>query len=61
MGSALAFPRIVSSLAKCFYKICRMFGKTFVDKKVFLLSFCLFLFIYFALTDFFHKKYELMK
>ena len=34
MGSALSFPRIVSSLAKCFYKICRMFGKTFVDKKV---------------------------
>lgn len=34
MGSALSFPRIVSSLAKCFYKICHMFGKTFVDKKV---------------------------
>ena len=34
MGSALSFPRIVSSLAKCFYKICRIFGKTFVDKKV---------------------------
>ncbi|XP_060602850.1 RAB11-binding protein RELCH homolog isoform X2 [Ruditapes philippinarum] len=34
MGSAVTFPRIVSCLAKCFYKISTTFGKTFVDKKV---------------------------
>ena len=34
MGSALSFPRIVSCLAKCFYRISVTFGKTFVDKKV---------------------------
>ncbi|KAL4235190.1 hypothetical protein ACF0H5_006828 [Mactra antiquata] len=34
MGSAVSFPRVVSCLAKCFYKISTTFGKTFVDKKV---------------------------
>ncbi|XP_021379245.1 lisH domain and HEAT repeat-containing protein KIAA1468 homolog, partial [Mizuhopecten yessoensis] len=34
MGAGLSSPRITTCQCKCFFKICRTFGKTFMEKKI---------------------------
>ncbi|XP_060073461.1 RAB11-binding protein RELCH homolog [Ylistrum balloti] len=34
MGAGLSAPRITTCQCKCFFKICRTFGKTFTEKKI---------------------------
>ncbi|XP_069112711.1 RAB11-binding protein RELCH homolog isoform X2 [Argopecten irradians] len=34
MGAGLSSPRITTCQCKCFFKICRTFGKTFTEKKI---------------------------